>query len=128
MVTDTVVTISEEMRNVGWFILDKLEKNSFPVDAMFWSDFYEEDFRLFLVTSLVDSQGIGKTYDLLSDMFKDSHLDSEFGFSVYDINLIGLAHPKIDQVRRRYGVVPSDRRWVRRVSLSAGGAYVYCLK
>jgi hypothetical protein len=128
MVTDTLVTISEEMRGVGWFLAEKLGEAQFPFEAMFWSDFYEEDFRLYLASSLVDQQGLRITYDALSKVFEANHLDSEWGFPVYNVTLIGMSDPKLFSVRQRYGSVPLDRRWVRRVSLRAGEAYVYCLK
>ncbi|WP_395140709.1 hypothetical protein [Armatimonas sp.] len=122
------MTISEEMRNVGWFLLDKLNLAQFSIDAMFWSDFDEGDFRLYLATPLVDSSGTLFTYELLGKIFAENHLDSEWGFAIYEVTLIGLKHPKLAEIRQRYGSVPPDRKWVRRVSLSSGGAYVYFLK
>ncbi len=128
MVTDTVVTISDEMRTVGWFLWEKLKEAQFPVEALFWSDFEEGDFRLFLASSEIDNHGIRSAYEKLSQIFEENHIDSEWGFSISDVTLTGIDNSKLLEIRRVYKSVPENRNFVRRVSLHAGEAYVYFLK
>jgi hypothetical protein len=127
MVTDTVVTISEEMRTVGWFLLEKLKEANFPAESLFWSDFDEGDFRLFLVSSEVDDNGVRVAYEKLNKIFEKNSIDSEWGFSMSNVMIIGSQNQKFIEIRRNYKNISEDRKFVRRISLHSGEAYVYFL-
>jgi hypothetical protein len=112
---------------VGWFLLEKLKESEFPVESLFWSDFDEGDFRLFLVSSEVDNYGVRLAYEKLNKIFEQHNIDSEWGFPVSNVMLIGLGNQKIIEIRRIYKNMSEDRRLVRRVSLHSGEAYIYFL-
>ena len=135
MDTNTLV-VTKEMREQGWDLLDKAKKQGQVVLGLFWGQFDEGDWRLFLV--IPAEQSALPTYTWLrvalpSDLEaeqSETFLLSPTAIAVVSPNY-GIVKSAHEWARSRYetldGSVADDPRLVRRVSLEASSFYIYCL-
>ena len=127
MVTSAMV-ISKEMRDAGWSLHQALHDANFPFTAMFWAEFDEEDWRIFLATPLPNPQNPENPYQRLIPILDSLSVNGERVLEGDDLYLIRPEARIVSELRRRYGTETGDRRGVRRISLSPSEAYVYEIK
>lgn len=137
MVTTTLVMLPREEREAGWRLLDWLSQKQFPLKALFWKAGDEGGLRLFLATTLVDTEGPLHVYHTLQTALADLE---PIALELSDISVVSpqslpvgeLRHP-VGELRKRelllrYGTVVADRRVIRRIELTPGESYVYHLE
>jgi len=137
MVGNTVVTIEKTLRDSGWELLRRIQAVGMPLSGMFWAEFDENDWRLFIVTPLIDEEGAGAVFKALRPLFPLTVVSGKDGeiVTMDDLNPISPDDPTTrgarDWARRRYGTedgsVADDEDIVRRVSLTPNDAYIYYL-
>lgn len=128
MVTNTLVELPREVREAGWNLREALHKAQFPFTAMFWAEFLEDNWRIFLATPLPDEQRPEDPYRWLRTILYTLSEDDREALALSDIVIVRPEARIVSEVRRRYGVVQGDRRTTRRFLLSPNEAYVYELR
>ena len=94
---------------------------------MFWAEFDENDWRIFLATPLPDRERPEDPYRQVSDVLYASP-EVKAMLDLSDIVIVRPEARVVYEMERRYGHVVGDRRVVRRLSLSSSEAYVYELR
>ncbi len=124
---DTAVLVKTET-SAAWKLLEALRGKDFPMTAAFWHYLPDaEVWRLVIATVLVDSVGSIAAYTKLQSLLNDLPEDISEEFSVANITLLSSASEQLTKLRKRYGNVPFDKSYIRRVSLSPEEAYIYFL-
>lgn len=134
MVSSAMVTIPQQSIDSGWRLLRHLQKSGLPLDGLFWAEFSDGDWRLFVVSSDTSRKVLETVFDYLPDP-QDKEAVIREALSFMDISVIrpesDIARGARDWARRRYrtpdGSVADDERIVRRVSLTPSDAYIYYL-
>lgn len=135
MDTDTLV-VTKAMRDAGFQLLQTARQQGVAVLGLFWAQFDDRDWRLFLVVP--EGQSTPNTYLWLHTVLADdaeAEQSEEFVLSPASIAVINPNQSDVRNVRKwaklRYntddGSVADDPRIVRRVSLSPNDAYIYYL-
>jgi hypothetical protein len=126
MVTNALVNLPSEAREAGWHLWDALQNEpDLQIAALFWAEFDEADWRIYVVTPLVNERGSGPIYGALREIIARIPEDETHGLDVSDIVVADPEERFVREIRRRYGPTVGDRRTVRRLALSAEEAYVY---
>lgn len=134
MIATSMINLSREVRDFGWKLLEKIQQEKdFPITGLFWGEFTEGSWRLFLATPLAATIGTIAVYGRLEEMLKS--ILPEYCEEV-DLADIVVTNPKQMRVRQaiawakgRYGSaeVPADRNVVRRAYLESYEFYIYTL-
>ncbi|GAB4469556.1 MAG: hypothetical protein OHK0029_42220 [Armatimonadaceae bacterium] len=126
MVTTTLVEVSESVRRAGKELLKTIDELGIDCQGLFWKAFSENDWRFFIVSQRVATEGI-RSYllDLHRAVDSLSEQDRQVILSYGTVPV----HPGELVVREligRYGNVVEDRM-VRRIVLSPEEAYIFRL-
>ena len=122
--------IPERLIDGGWDLLPLLQEASLNITAAFWQYLGpDEEWMLILTTPLVQTEGQGKIINrvarvMVDDMTNQHHTPLRLSYILVQSPVSTL----VQNARRKYGKVPSDKRIVRRTSLSDDEAYVYLLQ
>ncbi|GEM_PF-959889 len=126
---DQAVLVKTE-RELGWELLEDLEAAQYPLQGAFWQYLYEgEDWRLFLVTPLVDKEGTLNAYRRLREQMEQMSQDIQETLSpAYNITVLRPSDERVKQLRKKYGKVEKDRTQFRSSSLGLNETYIYFLQ
>ena len=137
MVGNAMVTIEKNLRDSGWELLRRIQKANIPLAGLFWAEFSEGDWRLYVVSPLVDTEGTGRVYELIRPLFPIETENGKDGevVTLDDLNITTPRNRTVlgarDWARARYGTadgsVADDERIIRRISLTPSDAYIYYL-
>lgn len=125
---DTAVLV-KEARDMGWKLLESLNTDVFPLQGAFWLYLPEaEDWRLFLVTPLVGSEGTREAYRLLREQMNRMSQDIQETLSpASNITVIRPNDERVKQLQKKYGKVEKDRQSFLPTFLGVTNDYVYFL-
>ena len=92
----------------GERLLRLLDQSDFPVNSALWFFFEDEEWRLVLATSLVDSEGPRGAYERLQNFLTQSSPD--FDLSLEEVTLVGPRHSLLEILRRAIVTGPGISR------------------
>lgn len=135
MDTDTLV-VTKAMRDSGFQLLQMARQQGISVLGLFWAQFDDRDWRLFLVVPAEES--VINVYLWLHSALADdleAEQSDEFVLSPASIAVVDPLQSDVRNVRKwakmRYGTedgsVADDTGVVRRVHLGPNDAYIYYL-
>jgi hypothetical protein len=135
MVLVESLTLPTEYREAGWALADLLlTKHEMHIVGLFWAEYDEADWRLFLVSPRAyeaNSQEFENELEVLISGLQIAHSDlnrRENAHPLWDHLLVANpTNPAVRRVYQAYGEVPMDSKMVRRFVLGPGDAYIYFL-
>ena len=71
MATNSLVTITKEIREAGWHLYNTLTKNNFPLNGLFWAVSDDEQWRLFIITPLLGDNKVTNVYERITRYLPD---------------------------------------------------------
>ncbi len=129
MVTNALVALPSEARAAGWNLWDAIHSSpDLQVTALFWAQFDEDDWRIYLASPRVAAEGQRVIYRQLQQIMDKLPEEDLHGLELSDIVVTTPDDRVVREMGPPYGAGEGDRRTIRRLSLSAEEAYVYHLE
>ena len=128
MVATALVEVSRDVREAGWAFLNAIQSEGIECRGLYWAEFEENDWRFFVISDLASVIGMRAYREKLQPAVDT--LSQEQQNVLYSYGLVPISDRdfRVQDVQRHYGSVPTDQRFMRRLALTSGEAYVFFLR